>query len=741
MSSTVNQIGRYRVTRLLGEGGMGVVYAAHDDRLDRPVAIKVVRQEALGDTTARERFKREARAAAKVSHPNICPLYEFDEVEGQQFLVMELLSGETLAARLERGPIPVEEAMPMAATMLDALAALHRCGIIHRDLKPANVFLTPHGPRLLDFGLAQPAAGGDHTQEARLTGRGVLVGTPQYMAPEQLHGRDADERADVFAAAAVIYQMLAGCPAFGGKTLPEIIHAVGYLDPAPLPAFPGAPAIDRVLRRALAKDPAQRIDRAETLASQLREAARNTDTHAAIAPDHQTRFVALPLRVLRPDPETDFLAFSVPDAVSSALANIESVIVRVPRAGVGADADVRTIGRDFAVDVVLTGTILRAGSHVRVTAQLSDSAGTLIWSDTAQAPIADLFQLQDAITAHIVSSLSLPLSARDRRALDRQAPANAEAYALFMRANQMMTDNSQWDAARLLYERAVALDPNYAPAWAGLGRARRLIAKWGGPSGKGLLPQAEAAFRRALEIDPDLSSAHDLSAYVESELGRAPEAVARLIRRAASHRADAGLYAGLVTTCRYAGLLEASLAAQARAIAIDPAVVTSVAWTHFMLGDYESTIATHRGTMPFPAVLAQFARGDLQPDAISRLEAHAGSPGMRLALRAYRQAFEGQTEGALAAMEELRASGFADPEGFYLNAFAFARAGRPDLSIEQLTRSIDGGYACHAPLSREAVWDPLRGDARFETLVQRTAALVAQAQQLYDGAGGKSVLG
>jgi len=741
VSSTVNQIGRYRVTRLLGEGGMGVVYAAHDDRLDRPVAIKVVRQEALGDTTARERFKREARAAAKVSHPNICPLYEFDEVEGQQFLVMELLSGETLAARLERGPIPVEEAMPMAATMLDALAALHRCGIIHRDLKPANVFLTPHGPRLLDFGLAQPAAGGDHTQEARLTGRGVLVGTPQYMAPEQLHGRDADERADVFAAGAVIYQMLAGCPAFGGKTLPEIIHAVGYLEPPPLPAFPGAAAIDRVLRRALTKDPAQRIDRAETLASQLREAARTTDTQASFAADHQTRFVALPLRVLRPDPETDFLAFSVPDAVSSALANIESVIVRVPRAGVGADADVRTIGRDFAVDVVLTGTILRAGSHVRVTAQLSDSAGTLIWSDTAQAPIADLFQLQDAITAHIVSSLSLPLSARDRRALDKQVPANAEAYALFMRANQMMTDNSQWDAARLLYERAVALDPHYAPAWAGLGRARRLMAKWGGPSGKGLLPEAEAAFRRALEIDPDLSSAHDLTAYVESELGRAPEAVARLIRRAASQRADPGLFAGLVTTCRYAGLLEASLAAQARAIAIDPAVVTSVAWTHFMLGDYESTLATHRGTMPFPAVMAQVARGSLEPGALSLLETHAGSPGMRLALRGFRQALEGQTDAALATIEELRASGFADPEGWYLNAFIFARVGQPEVSLNLLTRTIDGGYGCHAQLTRDAVWAPLRGDARFDELVQRAAALVDRARQLYDDAGGKTVLG
>ena len=225
------RIGRYRVTRTLGQGGMGVVYAAHDDRLDRDVAIKVVRPEIVADPVAFERFRREARAAARVSHPHICALYELDEDGGQPFLVMELLQGESLAARLERGPLPVAEAIAAADAILDALSALHRCGIIHRDLKPANIFLTDGGVKLVDFGLARRPGSSRETGETDLTDTGVLAGTPRYMSPEQLRGEPADERSDVFAAAAVIYETIAGRPAFDGRTLVEIVHGVGYEEP------------------------------------------------------------------------------------------------------------------------------------------------------------------------------------------------------------------------------------------------------------------------------------------------------------------------------------------------------------------------------------------------------------------------------------------------------------------------------------------------------------------------------
>ena len=202
-------IGRYRIQRILGEGGMGVVYGALDESLGRPVAIKMIRQ-ANADKRTRERLRREARAAASVSHPNICQLYEVSEEDGELFIVMELLEGESLATRIGRQPLSLSEATEATLSILAALEALHRRGIVHRDLKPSNVFLTPVGLKLLDFGLARPMDSASAQTEARLTLPGTIVGTPHYLAPEQLLDQRVDARSDLFAAGAVIFEMLSG---------------------------------------------------------------------------------------------------------------------------------------------------------------------------------------------------------------------------------------------------------------------------------------------------------------------------------------------------------------------------------------------------------------------------------------------------------------------------------------------------------------------------------------------------
>jgi tetratricopeptide (TPR) repeat protein len=265
-------IGRYRVVRKLGEGGMGVVFEVEDDVLGRRLAVKRLKS---GDESSRRRFLREARAAARLSHPNICHLYDASEDSQGMFLAMELLAGEPLSRRIERGPLPPAEVVPLGAGMLAALTALHAAGIVHRDLKPSNVYLTPHGPRLLDFGLARPLPGellealGLETRDR--THPEIMVGTPGYMAPEQVLGKEVDARTDLFAAGAVLYESVTGARAFSGTTLVEVLTATLHDDPPPLRG--DAAPFEGVVRRALCKTPADRFTTAEEMAEALRAAA------------------------------------------------------------------------------------------------------------------------------------------------------------------------------------------------------------------------------------------------------------------------------------------------------------------------------------------------------------------------------------------------------------------------------------------------------------------------------------
>ena len=274
---TPERIGHYRVSRKLGEGGMGIVYAAHDERLGREVAIKTVR-DAGHDKQSRDRFWREARAAAAVSHPNVCQLYEIEESGGELFIAMELLEGESLAARLGRGAIELIEASTMMLGTLSALEALHDRAIVHRDLKPSNVFLTKFGVKLLDFGLARPLVDDTDATVQDLTLPGRVVGTPAYMAPEQLAGRPLDARADLFAAGVLFYEMLTATSPFAGDSLMASMHAVLHTTPPALTGSPAIDAVDQIIQRALEKQPERRYQAARAMADDIR-AAMASSTH------------------------------------------------------------------------------------------------------------------------------------------------------------------------------------------------------------------------------------------------------------------------------------------------------------------------------------------------------------------------------------------------------------------------------------------------------------------------------
>jgi serine/threonine protein kinase len=288
------RLGHYAIERKLGEGGMGVVYAAHDEILHRTVALKTM-SSLEEDETARQRFWREARAAASVNHPNICQIYEIGEDHGELFIAMELLEGTPLTARLDAGPMGLSETVSIGCGILAALSALHARGLVHRDLKPSNVFLTPHGVKVLDFGLARPAPRDEAQIVSDLTRPGVVMGTPRYMAPEQALGETVDHRTDLFFTGAILFEMLAGRAAFIGNTTVAILHATVHEQPPALTGSPAVTAVDRVIRRALAKRPGERPASAEAMADELREVHTGQDDKAVLTVA-LTRLVVLPFR-------------------------------------------------------------------------------------------------------------------------------------------------------------------------------------------------------------------------------------------------------------------------------------------------------------------------------------------------------------------------------------------------------------------------------------------------------------
>src|ERR1700730_14385940 len=273
------KLGPYKVLSPLGAGGMGEVYRARDTRLERDVAVKVLPTNLCSDPSLRQRLEREAKAVSKLSHPHICTLYDIGHQDGVDFLVMELVEGETLEHRLVKGPLPPEQTIHFAAQIADALAKAHKMGFTHRDLKPANIMLTKTGAKLMDFGLAKASGSAPLSdvltemtaEQAKLTAEGTIVGTFQYMAPEQLEGKEADGRTDIFALGEVIYEMATGTPAFAGKSRASLIAAILSSEPQPMTALQAMtpPALERVVKKCLAKDPDERWQSASDLAAEL----------------------------------------------------------------------------------------------------------------------------------------------------------------------------------------------------------------------------------------------------------------------------------------------------------------------------------------------------------------------------------------------------------------------------------------------------------------------------------------
>jgi serine/threonine protein kinase/tetratricopeptide (TPR) repeat protein len=744
------RIGHYAITRKLGEGGMGVVYEARDERLQRTVALKTM-SSLTTDDTARKRFWREARAAASVNHPNICQTYEIGEDGGELFIAMELLEGEALSDRLRRKALSVPEAVSIGLGMLAALSALHAHGIIHRDLKPSNVFLTPHGVKLLDFGLARPELDRSSGAATELTRAGMLKGTPHYMAPEQVTGDPVDHRTDLFAAGAILFEMLAGRPPFGGRTALAVLHATLNEQPPALTGSPAVAAVDRVIRRALAKRPADRLASADAMADELR-GIRSLATESTPAVAHALmRLVVLPFRVLRPDPETDFLAFSLPDAIATSLSGISSLVVRssvIAARFAGEAPDLKALAAEADVDRVVMGTVLRAGDELRAAVQLVEApGGTLLTSHSVHSSLGDLFRLQDDIARRVVEALSLPLAGATASPAP-DAPHDARAYELYLRANETARTYDGLPRARELYQQCLELDPTFAPAWAHLGRCHRVIGKYVEGTADSEA-NSEAALRRALELNPRLSVAHKFYANLEADIGQATRAVRRLLGEAVRHGNDPELFAGLVHACRYCGLNQQSINAHAEARRLDPNVPTSLDQTLLMAGDIERLAGSELPT--FIAGADDGIRVIGLGLAGRRDEARKVLLDMQRASRI--SAFKPWTEHLMAWLDRRSADmhfGIAslsalkirdDPEAMFQEGWLLCDVGEHEQGLGYLRRAVGKGYFVVDTLTRSPAFDAMRHQPDFQAMLSEAEAGRQLALAAFREAGGERLLG
>jgi serine/threonine-protein kinase len=461
------------------------------------------------------------------------------------------------------------------------------------------------------------------------------------------------------------------------------------------------------------------------------------------------RLMVLPFRILRPDAETDFLAFSLPDAITSNLAGLRSLVVRSSAAAARyeATADLRTLSREAAVDVVLTGTLISNNGEIEVRAQLADvSDGTLLWSHTSRAPVGNLFALQEEMTQRVVDSLALPMTSGEARQLHRDQPATSRAYEVYLRANEASFKVNRWADALALYIECLDEDPSFAPAWAGAGRCHRLLAKYAADdeTSEREASRAEGAFLRALELNPDLPLTHSLFSDLEIDTGRAEQAMTRLLGRLALNPDQPEILVGLIQACRYCGVLDASIEAYRRVRRLDPQIFTGATHSYFMAGDYAAAYeACNDANLGYVDAMVLTALGRRE-EALGLLRARepmvaAGSP-ISIYMTSLRALLEGKTEECVETIRRL-APLQRDAEGAYYTSRQLAYVGANEDALDGLERSLAGGYFCLPAVLRDPWLEGLRGSPRFARYVERVRTRHQRALVSFGVAGGMKLLG
>jgi non-specific serine/threonine protein kinase len=558
-------VSHYRITSQIGSGGMGVVYEAEDTSLGRHVALKFLPPALAADDSLLQRFHREARAASSLNHPNICTIHGIEQFETEQFIVMELLDGESLADRIRRGPIDIDALLTLGIQIVDALESAHSKGIVHRDLKPANIFVTSRGQaKILDFGLAkierrpgaEPSAVMTAVRNEELTSAGATVGTVAYMSPEQARGQVTDTRTDLFSFGTVLYQMATGVLPFQGDTSAVVFEAILNREPPPITQLNSSlPAeLSRIIIQALEKDRDLRYQSATELKTALKRLKRDlgsggksvADSGASRSGTSQARrensIAVLYFENLSGVKEDEYLRDGITEDITTELSKIKG-LKTFSRAMVLAYRDKSVtagqVGKELGASYVLAGSLRRSGARLRINAQLVDANTDFpLWSERYDREMKDVFEVQDEIAQKIAAALRITLSPQEQQALSAKPTENLQAYDLFLRGRNYARRVGRQDLqfALQMYENAVALDPDFALAHAGLAHVCAQYyyhferqQQW--------LDRAVAATQKASASGSDAPEIKLAKAWVIFAEGRHDEAI-RTIREALARTPD-----------------------------------------------------------------------------------------------------------------------------------------------------------------------------------------------------------
>jgi len=599
-------LSHYRILEVLGAGGMGEVYRAHDLHLDRDVAVKVLSRGALADPVTRERFRREAHVLSRLSHPGVATIFDFDTQDEIDFLVMEFVPGGTLGSRLRQGDLPVDEALRIGAEIAEALEDAHRKGFLHRDLKPGNIVLTQSGtPKLLDFGLARLLDGS--RSAAALTQTGMVVGSLPYMAPEQLRGELEDSRTDVHALGTILYEMVTSQRPYDRERPEALMFEILHETARPVRSLrPEAPAeLERLIESCLSKDRTQRPTSAGAVSQTLRrirdEARRGVESEPEKTPIRS--LVVLPFENLSRDPAQEYFADGMTEALISELARLKALRVISRTSAMkykGAQRALPEIARELNVDAVLEGSALLVGKRVRVNVQLvAAKTDETLWADRYDGEVEDVLDLQGRVAETVAKEIAVQVSPREATQLAKRRAVNPEAHVEYLKGRHTAAGTSPQATELALrhFQRALEIDPTYAPIWAGIARCHFTR------SSRGMAPpieaneEARAAAKKALDLDDSTAEAYVVLGNVAAHELDIPGGIRYLQRAIELNPGLTSAYSGIGTlyyACeRHGEAQEAML----KALSLDPLsmiVHTSVGDAYYYAREYERSLVYYR---------------------------------------------------------------------------------------------------------------------------------------------------